>query len=182
MTLPNLLSILRMCLVPFFAIAVLNARPGQALALFAIAGLTDALDGSIARFWNQQSKLGAYLDPMADKLLLVTAYVVLTIPHQGPGVVIPLWVTGLVITRDVVIVGVAAVLYLSSGISSFPPSLLSKINTGTQIAAVILVLFSGLTPDLEPVALFCCHAVAVLTLASGIDYVRRAHRMTAPPH
>ena len=73
LTLPNLLSILRMGLIPVFVIAVLDGRPGRALLVFAVAGVTDALDGFIARFWKQQSALGAYLDPAADKLLLVAS-------------------------------------------------------------------------------------------------------------
>ena len=106
-TIPNLLSLLRMGLIPVFIIAVLNGRATQALLIFVVAGLTDALDGLIARFWSQQSALGAYLDPMADKLLLVSAYATLAVPGVHAGVPIPLWVTVLVITRDVLIVVVS---------------------------------------------------------------------------
>jgi cardiolipin synthase len=177
LTVPNLLSILRMGLVPLFVISVLDGRPGRALLVFAIAGVTDALDGAIARFLDQRSALGAYLDPAADKLLLVTSYVVLAIPGLHPGLVIPVWVTALVITRDVVIVVVALVLYLASGVTRFPPTAISKVNTAAQVAAVILVLLSGVLSGFEIPATIAVFAVAALTLASGIDYVWRANRM-----
>ncbi len=129
LTIPNLLSILRMGLIPWFVISILDGDATRALWIFAIAGVTDALDGFIARFWHQQSALGAYLDPLADKLLLVTAYVMLAIPNLRIGFVIPAWVTALVITRDVVIVVVALVLHLAVGLSRFPPSPLSARST-----------------------------------------------------
>lgn len=176
-TVPNLLSILRMGLIPLFVIAVLEGQNSRALLCFAIAGVTDALDGFIARFWKQQSKLGAYLDPLADKLLLVTAYVVLAIPNLRSGLLIPVWVTALVITRDVVIVVVALVLHLAAGVSRFPPSPLSKVNTAVQVGTVLLVLLSHRGPQLEATASFFVYLVAVLTLGSGIEYVVRANRI-----
>ena len=176
-TLPNLLSLLRMGLVPLFVIAVLDGRAGRALAVIAIAGVTDALDGFIARFWRQQSPLGAYLDPAADKLLLVSAYVVLAVPNLRPGLAIPPWISALVITRDVVIVIVALVLYLAVGVTKFPPSWIGKTNTFVQVATVFLVLLSSLRIELEPVALVAVHLVALFTLASGVDYIVRANRM-----
>ena len=100
-TIPNLLSLLRMGLVPLFIITVVNSDWRKALLIFLVAGITDALDGFIARFWNQKSLLGSYLDPIADKLLLTSAYVVLSIPGLNRGAEIPLWITILVIARDV---------------------------------------------------------------------------------
>lgn len=178
LNLPNLLSILRMGLIPLFVIAVLDGRPGRALLVFAVAGITDALDGAIARIWKQQTALGAYLDPAADKLLLVTAYVVLAIPNLHDGMVIPVWVTALVITRDVVIVVVALILYLAGGVTRFPPTWISKVNTAAQVSAVIVVLMSGVVAHLEMAATVAVWAVAILTLASGIDYIRHASRMS----
>ncbi|HEV7518959.1 MAG TPA: CDP-alcohol phosphatidyltransferase family protein, partial [Thermoanaerobaculia bacterium] len=92
-TIPNLLSILRMGLVPFFIISVLGGEPRRALLIFVAAGITDALDGAIARLYGQQSLLGAYLDPIADKLLLTSAYIILSIPGLHHGTPIPVWVT-----------------------------------------------------------------------------------------
>jgi len=173
-TIPNLLSILRMGLIPLFIILVVNGDAPKALLLFVAAGVTDALDGFIARFWHQQSLLGAYLDPMADKLLLTTAYVVLSIPSLNHGTQIPPWITILVIARDVLLVSVALVLYLAAGVKTFPPSVLSKLNTVFQVAAVALVLVSGVFPDLrwiEMAAVTTLYLVAGLTLASGLHYV-----------
>lgn len=178
---PNLLSVLRMALVPVFVISVLDGDVRGALWVFAAAGITDALDGAIARIWRQQTVLGAYLDPAADKLLLVTSYVVLAIPNLHAGYVLPAWVTALVITRDVVIVVVALLLYLASGVTRFPPSPLSKVNTGLQVAAVILVLLSGLDLRLEPAAMVSAYLVAAVTVASGVDYIVRANRIAGEP-
>jgi len=180
LTLPNLLSILRMALVPLFVVAILDGRPGRALAIFALAGVTDALDGFIARFWKLQSALGAYLDPAADKLLLVSAYVVLAIPNLQSGLTVPAWISALVITRDIVIVVVALILHLASGIRRFPPSAVSKVNTATQVGAVILVLLSGVSDGFEAPATVAIYLVAALTLASGIDYIYRSNRMVDP--
>ena len=173
-TIPNLLSLLRMGLIPLFVIMVVNGDAAKALLIFLVAGVTDALDGFIARFWKQQSLLGAYLDPTADKLLLTTAYVVLSIPGLNHGTLIPAWVTILVIARDVLIVAVALVLYLAVGIRKFPPSVLSKINTILQVAAVGLVLVSGVFRDLRWIELAAdttLYLVAGLTVASGLHYI-----------
>ena len=89
LTIPNLLTLLRMGLTPLFLISVVNRQPEAALAAFAAAAITDALDGYIARTYGQQSRLGAYLDPIADKMLLMSAYVVLAIPGLHPGALIP---------------------------------------------------------------------------------------------
>ncbi len=178
-TIPNLLSILRMGLVPFFIISLINGEPRRALLVFVIAGVTDALDGAIARLAGQQSLLGAYLDPIADKLLMTAAYVILAIPGLHHGTPIPVWVTVLVIARDVLIVIMALVLYLAQGVRRFPPSVLSKVTTVVQVTAVVVVLLSGLIKDLEPVALAVVYLVAGLTVASGLDYILRSNRLVA---
>jgi cardiolipin synthase (CMP-forming) len=178
-TIPNFLSILRMGLVPFFIISVLGNEPRRALLIFVVAGVTDALDGAIARLAHQQSLLGAYLDPIADKLLLTSAYVTLAIPGLHRGTPIPVWVTVLVIARDALIVIMALVLYLAQGVRRFPPSVLSKVTTVVQVSAVVVVLLSGLVKDLEPLALGIVYLVAGLTVASGLDYVLRSNRLVA---
>lgn len=180
-TIPNLISVLRMGLVPLFIIAILEGQPLRALILFLVAGLTDALDGFIARFANQQSLLGAYLDPIADKILLIAAYITLTIPSLNHGVQIPIWITVLVIGRDVLLVVVALILYLAGGIRRFPPTMLSKINTAIQVAAVLVVLLSALSPHLESLATTLLYLVAVLTVSSGLDYVIRYSRSSGQP-
>jgi cardiolipin synthase len=123
--------------------------------------------------------LGSFLDPIADKLLLVSAYVVLTVPGLHPGLEIPIWVTILVIARDVLIVVLALILFLALGITRFPPRALSKVNTAVQIAAVILVLLTGVMPGLERVALPAVYLVAGLTVLSGLDYIVQANHLAA---
>lgn len=179
-TIPNLLSLFRMGLVPLFIISVIDGHPFRALVIFLVAGITDALDGLIARVFQQQSLLGTYLDPIADKLLLVSAYVTLSIPQLNPGTQIPLWVTVLVIARDVLLVVVALILYLAAGVRSFPPSLLSKVNTALQVVTVVIVLVSGTFPAIRWIDLTAdtaIYLVAALTLASGLDYVVRVNRL-----
>lgn len=179
LTIPNLLSLGRMGLVPLFIIAVIDGKPKQALLLFLAAGLTDVIDGAIARLADQKSRLGAYLDPMADKLLLVSAYATLAVPSLNPGFRIPFWVTVLVIARDVVIVVVSGVLYLALGIRRFTPARISKLTTAVQVATIVLVLLAGMTPRLEVAALAAVYLVAALTVASGLNYVFLANRMAA---
>lgn len=177
-TIPNLLSILRMGLVPLFIISILDGRPGRALAVAIVAGVTDGLDGFIARFYRQESILGAYLDPAADKLLLVSAYVVLAIP-LGQGLTVPVWVSVLVIARDVLIVLLALIFYLALGIKRFPPNGLGKLTTAVQIGTAMMVLVSRIRPGFETAALFAIYLVAGLTVASGLYYIYRVSRLPA---
>ena len=166
-----------MAIIPIFVIAILNGAADQALALFVFAGITDALDGFLARFFGQVSVFGSYIDPIADKLLLITAFVMLSIPNTFPGVQIPLAITVLVIARDIMIMVLALVLYLSLGVSKFPPTKLSKINTVVQIIGVGMVLLSGLADGITQATMTCLHLVAILTLLSGLDYIYRAYQM-----
>lgn len=181
MTVPNLLSIFRMGLIPLFIIALVDGRPGRALVIFLIGGLTDALDGFIARFWGQQSHLGTYLDPMADKLLLVSSFVILAIPTAAGGLTIPLWVSILVIARDVLISLVALILYLALNVTKFRPVLIGKVSTAVQIATVVLVLCARVWSGVEAVAVSAVYATAVLTVASGVYYIVVASRMSEEP-
>lgn len=177
MTIPNLLSIFRMGLIPLFIITLVDDHPTRALAIFLVAGLTDALDGFIARFWNQQSHLGTYLDPMADKLLLVSAYVMLAIHPSAGGLTIPVWVSILVIARDVLIVVVSLVLYLAIHITTFQPAAIGKVSTAVQLVTVVLVLLARGWPAFETVAVVGIYATALFTISSGLFYIYRASRM-----
>ena len=191
-TIPNLLSLLRMGLTPLFLVAVVNRQPALALGIFVLAGITDALDGFIARTWGQQSRLGAYLDPVADKLLLMSAYIVLAIPGVHAGAAIPIWVTLLVIARDLIIVIFALVTYLALGLTRFRPTWISKVNTTVQVVVAILVLTSAVWPWLVPLAEWSIYAVVLTTLGSAAGYFPVAARMMAeqrregaavpPPH
>jgi cardiolipin synthase len=172
-TAPNLLTLLRICLAPFLVTAILECRYGLSFGLFVAAGLTDALDGLLARLLKQRSMLGEYLDPVADKLLLSTLFLVLT--HMG---LIPMRVTVLVFSRDVGILVVAAILYAATGRRDFGPSLLGKANTLAQIAAVAAVLLHQLT-TVRWVDVFeasALYATMALTVASGLQYAWIAAR------
>ena len=170
-TVPNLLSLLRMGLTPLFLISVVNGQAVAAFATFVAAGITDALDGFIARTYGQQSRLGAYLDPIADKMLLMSAYVVLAIPGLHHGVLIPVWVTVLVIARDLIILVIALVTFLALGTRRFQPNLVSKLNTIVQVVTAIAVLASGVWAGLIPAVSWLPYAAGASTLASGVSYL-----------
>ena len=135
LTAPNQLTLLRMAFLPFIVIKLVEGHYGWALALFILAGLSDGLDGLVARGLKQQTVLGQYLDPIADKLLLSTMFLVLSILHK-----IPWKYTVLVFSRDVSIVSASVVLYAIAGLRDFRPSIFGKVNTFAQVAAVFFVM------------------------------------------
>ena len=164
---PNLLTLARICLTPLLISAVVERQFTVGFAMFVVAGLTDALDGLLARVLGQRTQLGQYLDPVADKLLLSTLFVVLTWQH-----LIPAWVTVLVFGRDVGILVVAAILYAAVGRREFQPSIFGKANTVAQITAVAVILLQQVyvaawVAGLRTAAL---DATVVLTIASGLHY------------
>ena len=134
-TAPNQLTLLRMVFVPFIVIELVEGRYFRALVLFVIAGFSDGLDGLLARKLHQQTLLGQYLDPIADKLLLSTMFLVLSILHK-----IPWKFTVLVFSRDISILAASAVLFAIAGLRDFRPSIFGKANTFSQIAAVFFVM------------------------------------------
>jgi cardiolipin synthase len=176
-TLPNLLTIIRMALVPLFVSLLFYQKFVLALAVFVFAGITDGLDGLLARRFHQQSPLGRILDPIADKMMLVTSFVVLSmrgvyptpLPKHLP---IPFWVTITVISRDVFILVGAAAINMVSGFRAFRPSFLGKLSTVVQIAAVAIVLLAAQTRVGSGYYLPTVYmSVFTLTLLSGIHYV-----------
>jgi len=176
-TAPNLLTVLRICLAPFLVAAILEDRFGLSFILFIAAGLTDALDGVLARVLKQRTALGQYLDPVADKLLLSTLFLVLM--HKR---LIPTTVTVLVFGRDVGILLVAAVLYAVVGRREFSPSFFGKANTVAQVTAVAVVLLHQLTNARWVVLLrvLALDATVLFTIASGLHYAWIAsHRSSA---
>jgi len=176
LTLANQLTLLRMLLIPAFVLLVVYGEFGWALAIFTIAGITDALDGLIARWTGQKSELGAWLDPAADKLLLVSTFVVLTLPNIGLVNRIPIWLTVLVISRDVGIVLTVAIVNLASGPRTFKPSQLGKAATAWFIVTCIVVMFYNWRhEDSLVVDAFIWTSLAI-TLASGVDYIWRIGR------
>lgn len=176
---PNLLTLLRICLAPFLVSTILENRFELSFILFLVAGFTDALDGILARLLKQRTRLGQYLDPVADKLLLSTLFLVLM--DKG---LMPVRVTVLVFGRDVCILLVCAILYAAAGYREFRPSIFGKINTLAQVTAVAVVLLHQLTREpwvvmLRSVAL---NATIVMTVVSGLHYAWIvAHRSAPPP-
>ena len=140
-TAPNQLTLLRMIFVPFIVIELVDGRYFWALVLFVIAGFSDGLDGLLARKLHQQTLLGQYLDPIADKLLLSTMFLVLSILHK-----IPWKFTVLVFSRDISILAASAVLFAIAGLRNFRPSIFGKANTFSQIAAVFFVMLLVIRP------------------------------------
>ena len=176
-TAPNLLTIIRLCLAPFLVSCILENRFKIAFILFVIAGVTDGLDGFLARVLKQGTTLGQYLDPIADKLLLSTLFVVLTYKS-----LIPTTVTVLVFGRDFAILIVAAVMYAVVGRRDFGPSIFGKANTLAEITAVAVVLLHQLVPAawVAVLRLVALDATIGLTILSGLHYAWiAAHRSSA---
>jgi len=175
---PNLLTLARICLAPFLVAAILEDHYAVSFYLFLAAGLTDALDGSLARVLKQRTMLGQYLDPVADKLLLSTLFLVLM--HKG---LIPTRVTVMVFGRDVGILVVAAILYAAAGRREFIPSIFGKANTFAQVAAVAAVLLHQMTDAywVAEVRMIALGATMVLTVVSGFHYAWLVSRRVGLP-
>jgi len=173
LTLPNFLTLIRMAIIPFFVLAVAENEFRLALWTFIVAGITDALDGWVARRFKMESIFGAYLDPIADKLLIVTAYVSLTIP-MGQKLVIPLWLAILALFRDLLIMMVALILYIVEDVRRFPPSPLGKATTFMHVVTVCIVLLGNLAwvPIWLPTT--CFYLSFTLVILSGFNYIYRA--------
>jgi cardiolipin synthase len=177
LTAANQLTLLRMLLIPAFVILLLYGYSGFALLAMIAAGVTDALDGLIARRTGQKTTLGAWLDPMADKLLLVTTFVMLTLPGLGFANRLPLWLTVLVISRDVAIVTAVAIVNLAIGRRTFLPSFYGKLATAIYIVTVSVTLLFNFLERRSVIVTTCVYASLVITILSGVDYVRQGTRL-----
>ena len=175
LTAANQLTLLRLLLVPVFAICLFYGLPGWALATFAVAGATDALDGLIARRTGPTT-LGAWLDPMADKLLLTTMFIMLTVPTVATVQRLPLWLTVLVISRDVAIIMTVAIVNLAVARRTFRPSLLGKTTTATYMVTGVVVLYANFRGEPLLVATILIWVSLALTLLSGIEYTTRVYQ------
>jgi cardiolipin synthase len=176
---PNLLTLMRLFIIPFLVIEILDGHYRISFALFILAGISDALDGLLARLLSQKTTLGQYLDPIADKLLLSTLFVVLT--HVG---MIPQYVTVLVFSRDVGILLISTLLYVTGVLRDFRPSLFGKLNTLVQIVALIAVLCQKIFVSAQLATLrdILVRAIAVLAPLSAAQYAWIVfRRMNAPP-
>ena len=172
----NQLTLMRVLLVPAFVILVVYHHFGWALATLVAAGITDALDGLIARRTGQSS-IGAWLDPMADKLLLVTAFIVLTLPGLGLLNRIPVWLTVLIISRDVVIVLTVAIVNLAVGPRTFRPSIFGKAATAIYIATCVVILYENWLDRQSAWVDVWIYAALIITAVSSGHYLIHTTRM-----
>ena len=171
LNLPNYLTFIRIATIPFFLVLLFSRLYGYALLVFLIGGITDALDGPVARFTNQRTRLGAYLDPLADKLLIISSLVVLTFIDS-----VPAWLTILVLSRDVIVtLGYGAIYFVVEERMEIQPSTLGKINTFLLLLTITIVLVSLYDPNMipAPVPSYLFLLSAVTTIISGLQYVYR---------
>lgn len=170
MNIPNLITLLRIILVPVIVILLIQGSFFKALIVFIVAGLSDALDGFLARVLKQQTVLGAYLDPIADKALLASSFVTLSVLH-----IIPSWLTVIVISRDFIILLGIFVLSIMSITVEIRPAFVSKVTTGLQLITVLLALSVRCLPcgfdEIWPLALYW--VTAFFTILSGLNYMLR---------
>jgi cardiolipin synthase len=176
---PNLLTMLRLVAVPFLVITILDARYEIALLIFVVAGATDAVDGRLARSLNQSTRLGQYLDPIADKLMLSTLF--LTTTMAG---LVPRYVTVLVFARDLGILLISILLFFTRTMRDFRPSFIGKINTLIQIFTMLVVLVTAirLTPEMATLSHWLLVAIAWLAPLSAAQYAWVVtHRIATEP-
>jgi cardiolipin synthase len=173
LTVPNLLTFLRMALIPVFASLLFYGYSGWGLFVFVVAGISDGIDGFIARRFKQESELGTIIDPIADKLLMTVAFVILTLPNvlqPTRHLPVPFWVTAAVIGRDILIVTVAGAINIMTGFRNFRPSWLGKLSTIVQVLAVGLILVAAVS-DYTAYLPTVYTIVVILAAASGFHYI-----------
>lgn len=173
LTIPNILTFMRMGLIPVFVSLVYYGYSKWALAVFLIAGISDGVDGFLARKFKQESELGTIIDPIADKLLMTVAFVILTLPNVLPPtrhLPIPFWVTASVIGRDILIISVAAAINIITGFRGFQPSFWGKVSTLVQVIGISLVMLAAVTgyTFFLPTTYFI---IVLLVVISGVHYV-----------
>jgi cardiolipin synthase len=177
----NQLTLLRMLLIPAFVILVIYTHFGWALAVFVTAGITDALDGLLARWSGEKTTLGAWLDPMADKLLIVSTFIVLAWPGLGLTNQLPVWLTVCVISRDVVIIGTVAIVNLAVGPRTFRPSIFGKIATATYIVTAVAAMLFNYLGYHSVIFDVCVRASLAITIISAMHYIGHAARVINAP-
>lgn len=170
--LPNYITLLRIILIPFFIALMIYEYYREAFLVFIVAGVTDALDGMIARFTNTQTELGAFLDPMADKLLIVSAFLTLVLLDK-----LPVWLVLIVVSRDVILALGSMVLFLLGYSLKVRPSILGKATTVMQLMVVALTLVVISYGVETRLMVFIQSVTAALTIASGVHYVFKGLKM-----
>jgi cardiolipin synthase len=178
LNIPNALTLLRLLLIPVFLFASFHAWFLTAFILFVTAALTDIFDGMIARRLNQRSRIGAILDPVADKIMMICGYLYYTLATNLPLVAMPRWLTFTVFARDFLIMMFAYLLYTRVRVKGFPPSAAGKTSTVLQAGTLgIVIAVNAFAPALVWLAELMFRAALLITLISGGDYIRRAKRM-----
>lgn len=177
LTVANLLTFLRLILIPVFVTAVYYQHFIWALGLFLFAAITDGLDGLVARSFNQKTQLGAILDPMADKILLVTAFIILSLPRFTVTSPIPFWLTATAISRDVFIVLGAAIINMTMGFSSFRPSIPGKLNTLVQMVTIVLFLVANAFDHFARYLSLAFYSALGMAVFSGLHYIWHVNQM-----
>jgi cardiolipin synthase len=173
LTIPNILTFMRMGLIPVFVSLVYYGYSKWALAVFLIAGVSDGIDGFLARKFKQESELGTIIDPIADKLLMTVAFIILTLPNVLPPtrhLPIPFWVTASVIGRDVLIITIAGAINIITGFRGFKPSFWGKVSTLVQVIGISLVMFAAVSgySIFLPTTYF---VIVLLVVISGVHYI-----------
>lgn len=173
LTIPNILTFMRMGLIPVFVSLVYYGYSKWALAVFLIAGVSDGIDGFLARKFKQESELGTIIDPIADKLLMTVAFIILTLPNVLPQtrhLPIPFWVTASVIGRDVLIITIAGAINIITGFRGFKPSFWGKVSTLVQVIGISLVMFAAVSgySIFLPTTYF---VIVLLVVISGVHYI-----------
>lgn len=168
LNLANSLTILRIFMTPIIAILLVYKYWQLGLATFLLAGVTDVLDGFIARSRGERTELGTILDPLADKLLLSATFVTLVYLHQIPG-----WLFIIVVSRDLILIGGFLVVYLVTGKTTVSVSWMGKLTTGLQVSTVLATLVARVAGGVEAYVPAIIYLAATITIVSGLDYVRR---------
>jgi cardiolipin synthase len=176
-TAANFFSLLRILLIPLVLYLLIHQEVLWALVVFFAASSTDLLDGMAARFWNQRTKIGGLLDPAADKLLMAASIIVLSIKSVSGPNTIPLWLTVIIISRDLAITISAVVLYKRIGQKTFPPSVWGKASTVCQMGIVFSVLLFNVLQTVPSFMTWLYGLTLVLTFVSGIQYGRWGYRL-----
>ena len=179
-TLPNFITLVRLAALPFFLVAISDGRFDIALVLFVAAGLSDFVDGFLARRFDMRSALGAYLDPIADKLMLMSSYLFLAIPSYPARWKVPVWLSVMVISRDFLLMLVALLLILAAGRKRFAPTWAGKVTTVVQIVTVLFVLCANVWDWPHELLLVAFGATATTTTISGFDYALQVARASGP--
>src|SRR6266571_9477979 len=176
MGLANWLTTLRIFLIPFFVTLLVYRHPRAALLVFCLASLTDLLDGYIARSRGRQTRLGAFLDPVADKLLLTSAFVTLTYLK-----VIPFWIAVVVVSRDLVLSVGVLVIHVAGGAVQPSPSLIGKMSTFCQVTTVVSAMLAYYFKILRGLPRGAAWVMAFFTVASGLQYLVQGLKQLNPP-